>query len=237
LFGADIDADPAHLARAREHIGVMLQDVNFPGEMCVGELIELTSSYYPSARNLQDVLESTKTSALAKLRYGNLSGGQQRLTQFAMAVCGRPKLLFLDEPTTGLDIEARETLWATVRRLVDEGCSVVLTTHYLEEAEALADRVVVVAKGRVLAQGTMEDIRSIVSSKRVSCITSTQVEQIQRWPQVASLTVNGRRIDITTDNAESVVRRLLSLDPNLRELQVSIATLAEAFVELTKEAA
>ena len=237
LFGSSIDADPVHLARAREQIGVMLQDVAFPGEMCVGELIELTSSYYPSPRPLQEVLESTKTATLEKRRYANLSGGQQRLTQFAMAVCGRPKLLFLDEPTTGLDIEARETLWATVRQLVAEGCSVILTTHYLEEAEALADRVVVVGKGRVLAEGDMDEIRSIVSTKRVSCITSTPAELIRHWPQVVDVTVHGPRIDITTDDAESVVRRLLSVDADLRELQVSQATLADAFVELTKEAA
>jgi ABC-2 type transport system ATP-binding protein len=112
-----------------------------------------------------------------------------------------------------------------------------LTTHYLEEAEALADRVIVVGKGRVLAEGTMDEIRSVVSSKRVSCVTSTNADQIRCWPSIASVSVHGRRIEITTDDAESVVRRLLSTDASLRELQVSQASLAEAFVELTKEAA
>jgi ABC-type multidrug transport system ATPase subunit/fucose 4-O-acetylase-like acetyltransferase len=236
LFGYNVD-DPEQISHARARIGVMLQEVTLPAEMCVDELIELASSYYPAPLALERVLELTNTCALAKRRYGALSGGQQRLTQFAIAVCGRPQLLFLDEPTTGLDLEAREALWTTVRGLVAEGCSVILTTHYLEEAEALADRVVVVGKGHVLAQGTMDEIRSVISSKRVSCVTATNADQIRFWPNVASVSVHGRRIEITTDDAESIVRRLLSIDLSVRELQVSQASLAEAFVELTKEAA
>ncbi|HEU4653693.1 MAG TPA: acyltransferase family protein, partial [Steroidobacteraceae bacterium] len=230
LFGHNIANDPVHGALAREHIGVMLQEVALPAEMCAGELIELVSSYYANALSSDQVQALTSTCSLWKRRYGGLSGGQQRLTQFAIAVCGRPQLLFLDEPTTGLDVEARETLWNTVRQLVADGCSVVLTTHYLEEAEALADRIVVLGKGRVLAEGTMEEIRSVVSSKRVSCVTSLNADVIRRWANIASVNTRGRRLEIATDNAESLVRRLLSADPNLRELEVSHAGLADAFV-------
>jgi ABC-type multidrug transport system ATPase subunit/surface polysaccharide O-acyltransferase-like enzyme len=237
LFARDLQSDPDHLLHARGRIGVMLQEITLPAEMRVAELIELTSSYYAAPLPLSRVLEMTHTTGLAKRRYGDLSGGQQRLTQFAMAVCGRPQLLFLDEPTTGLDLEARETLWATVRQLVQEGCSVILTTHYLEEAEALADRVVVIGKGHVLAEGTMDQIRTVVSSKRVSCITSISSDLIEQWPGVVSVSAHGRRTEITTDNAESIVRHLLANDPHLRELQVGQASLADAFVELTKEAA
>ena len=99
-----------------------------------------------------------------------LSAGQKRQAQFAMAVVGRPRLLFLDEPTVGLDVQAREHMWGAIRRLIAEGCSVVLTTHYLEEAEALADRVVVLAKGRVIASGTVAEVRSIVSRTHISCV-------------------------------------------------------------------
>jgi ABC-2 type transport system ATP-binding protein len=154
-----------------------------------------------------------------------------------MAVCGRPQLLFLDEPTTGLDFEAREALWATVRKLVQGGCSVVLTTHYLEEAEALADRIAVLNKGRIVAQGNVDTIRSVVGSKRITCVTSVGADLVKQWPGVMEVTICDRKIEITTSHPESIVRRLLNADENLRELQVKQAGLAEAFVELTREAA
>ena len=103
--------------------------------------------------------------------YGKLSGGQKRQAQFAVAICGRPRVLFLDEPTVGLDIQAREALWTNVRTLLAEGCSIVLTTHYLEEAEALATRVAVLAKGRVIASGSVDEMRALVARRQISCET------------------------------------------------------------------
>ena len=142
LFGMD----PQRI-EARRGIGVMLQDAALPPTLRVGELIRLTASYYPSPRSVAECAELAGVADLLRRPYGKLSGGQQRRVQFALALCGRPRLLFLDEPTVGMDIEAREKLWATIRSLVAEGASVVLTTHYLEEAEALADRVCVMARG------------------------------------------------------------------------------------------
>src|SRR6476469_4518809 len=179
------DRDPRELD-ARRGIGVMLQSAGIPDTLKVGELIELTRSYYANPRSIADCVALAGLDGLMERRYGRLSGGQQRRVQFAMAVCGRPKLLFLDEPTTGLDIDARQKLWAAIRELVADGAGVVLTTHYLEEAEALADRVVVINGGRVVAQGSVQQIRSRVSQRRVRCVSSLDVGMLARWPEVTA---------------------------------------------------
>jgi ABC-2 type transport system ATP-binding protein len=169
--------------------------------------------------------------------YAKLSGGQQRRVQFALALCGRPELLFLDEPTVGMDIQTREKLWAAIRRLLAEGCSVLLTTHYLEEAEALADRVCVMARGRVIHEGTVEALRARVATRRVRCISSVDAGVVGSWPAVSLAEQRQGRLHVTTEAAEAVVRRLLDADPHLSELEVQRAGLAEAFTELTREAA
>jgi ABC-2 type transport system ATP-binding protein len=231
LFGRS----PQQLA-ARRRIGVMLQSAGIPDTLQVGELLELTRSYYPTPRSIADCVAMAGLDGLLQRRYGKLSGGQQRRVQFALAICGRPQLLFLDEPTTGLDIDARQALWRAIRELVSQGCGVLLTTHYLEEAEALADRVVVVNHGRVIAQGSVQSIRAHVSQRRIRCISTLDPGAIARWPQVRSAVRGEDRIEIVADAAEAVVRRLLAEDPALHELEVQRAALADAFVELTRAA-
>jgi ABC-2 type transport system ATP-binding protein len=230
------DRDPREL-QARAAIGVMLQSAGIPDTLKVRELLEVTRSYYAAPRSIADCVALAGLDGLLERRYGRLSGGQQRRVQFAMAVCGRPKLLFLDEPTTGLDIDARQRLWAAIRELVAEGAGVVLTTHYLEEAEALADRVVVINRGRVVAQGSVAQIRSRVAQRRVRCICALDAAVVSRWPEVTACTRDGDRLEIVADAAEAVVYRLLTEDPRLAELEVMRAGLADAFVEITREAA
>jgi ABC-2 type transport system ATP-binding protein len=230
------DRDPREID-ARAAIGVMLQSAGIPDTLKVRELLEVTRSYYAAPRSIADCVALAGLDGLLERRYGRLSGGQQRRVQFAMAVCGRPKLLFLDEPTTGLDIDARQRLWAAIRELVADGAGVVLTTHYLEEAEALADRVVVINKGRVVAQGSVAQIRSRVAQRRVRCISSLDAALVSRWPEVTAASRDGDRLEIVADAAEAVVYRLLTEDPRLSELEVMRAGLADAFVEITKEAA
>ncbi len=222
---------------ARRRIGAMLQTTAVPEALTVGELIALFRSYYPHPRALADIARLAGVGDLLKLRYGKLSGGQQRRAQFALALTGNPEILFLDEPTTGLDIEARETLWKTIRQLVADGCAIVLTTHYLEEAEALAHRVSVLAHGRIVADGSVGAIRARVSQRRIRCVSALASETILCWPHVRSVTHDGERIEIVTDATESVVRRLLDQDATLSELEIRRAGLAEAFVEITREAA
>lgn len=227
---------PGNLA-ARRGTGVMLQSAGIPETLKVAELLDLTRSYYANPRSMADCVAMAGLDGLMQRRYEKLSGGQQRRVQFALAICGRPRILFLDEPTTGLDIEARQGLWTAIRELVADGCAVLLTTHYLEEAEALADRVVVINNGRVIAQGSVQEVRAHVSQRRIRCLTSLLPDVLTTWPGVRSVDVIGGRSEIIVDSAESIVRRLLAEDQNLSELEVARAGLAEAFVQLTREAA
>jgi ABC-2 type transport system ATP-binding protein len=223
------------LIETRRQVGVMLQEVALAPELRVYEQIDLVASYYPDPLSPDAVMEMTGTLSLRDRPYGKLSGGQKRQAQLAMAVCGRPKLLFLDEPTVGLDVQAREMLWTTLRQLVEDGASIVLTTHYLEEAEALADRVAVLAKGRMIASGTVSEMRALVVRTRISCTTTLAAEEVAIWPEVQSVKRDQGRLHITASNAETVVRQLLAADEDLQELEVRRAGLSEAFTELTQE--
>ena len=231
LFGQD-----PQRVQARRHIGVMLQSATLPPTLRVRELLRLTASYYAQPRTLQESARLAAVEDLLERPYGKLSGGQQRRVQFALALCGRPRLLFLDEPTVGMDIEARQALWAAIRRLVGEGCSVLLTTHYLEEAEALADRVCVMAHGRAIHEGTVDELRARVGIRRIRCISSLAPETVAAWPEVAEAQLRDGRLQLATAEAEVVVLRLLQTDARLRELEVQRAGLAEAFTELTRDA-
>jgi ABC-2 type transport system ATP-binding protein len=230
LFGMD----PQQID-ARRRIGVMLQSAMLPPTLRVGELLRLVSSYYPDPRPLAESAALAGIGDLLQRPYGKLSGGQQRRVQFALALCGRPELVFLDEPTVGMDIDSRRKLWAAMRALVAEGCSVVLTTHYLEEAEALAQRVVVMGKGCVLTEGSVDALRAHVPLTRIRCVTDLDANVIAQWPHVASVERDGTRLQISTDAAENVLRRMLHADGALAELEVQRAGLADAFTELTRD--
>jgi ABC-2 type transport system ATP-binding protein len=221
--------------KARRSVGVMMQEVTLAPELRVREHVDLVASYYPVPLSAEAAMAMTHTTTLAGRPYGKLSGGEKRQAQFAMAICGRPQLLFLDEPTVGLDVQARELMWTLLRQLVSEGASIVLTTHYLEEAEALADRVAVLARGRVIATGTVNDMRALVVRKRISCSTTLAAEQVAAWPEVETVTRDRQKLQITVSNVEAVVQRLLAADSNLQELEIRRAGLAEAFTELTEE--
>jgi ABC-type multidrug transport system ATPase subunit/peptidoglycan/LPS O-acetylase OafA/YrhL len=221
----------------RRHLGVMMQDVELIKELRVRELVALAASYYADPMTVEQALRVTGIEALAGRLYGKLSGGQKRQVQFAMAICGRPRLLFLDEPTVGLDVRAREALWTNIRALLAEGCSVVLTTHYLEEAEALATRVAVLSKGRVIASGSVDDMRALVARRQITCESALTPEDVRAWPGVVEATRERARLVITATEGEAVVRRLLAADPALKRLEIREAGLSEAFSELTKEAA
>ncbi|MDR7332708.1 ATP-binding cassette domain-containing protein [Roseateles asaccharophilus] len=221
----------------RKGLGVMLQDVELPKDLKVHELIALSASYYEQPMTVKEALERAGIVALAERSYGKLSGGQKRQVQFAIAICGRPQVLFLDEPTVGLDIQAREALWQNIRALLREGCSVLLTTHYLEEAEALATRVAVLAKGRVIASGSVDEMRALVSRRHVRCETTLPAVEVRHWPGVVDVSCNHDQLAIVATDAEGVVRRLLAADPNLSRLEVRQAGLNDAFNTLTQEAA
>lgn len=228
LFGDD----PQQLS-ARRGIGVMLQDAQLPETLTVQELLRLTASYYPAPRALDETAALAGIEDLLRRPYGKLSGGQQRRVQFAIAICGRPRLLFLDEPTVGLDLAARRRLWTSVRTLVGEGCAVVLTTHYLEEAEQLADRICVMLRGRIVSDGSVDALRARVLVRAVRCQSQLDVMQVERWPGVRQALREGAHLHLACDQVEAVVRRLLEADPALSALEVRPAGLEEAFCDLT----
>jgi ABC-2 type transport system ATP-binding protein len=224
-----------HRLQARRNVGVMMQEAALWPELRVCEQIELVASYYPDPLTADDAMRMTRTASLAGRLYGKLSSGQKRQVQFAMAVVGRPKLLFLDEPTVGLDLPSREMMWAMLRELVRRGASIVLTTHYLEEAESLADRVVVLAQGHVIASGSVAQMRATVEHKRIACSTTLPAELVASWPGVHSARHERGRLHITASNADSVIKRLVAADSDFQDLEVRSAGLAEAFTELTQE--
>ncbi len=228
LFGGDPRDAPA-----RRRTGVMLQVANVPETLRVREHIHLFCSYYPSPMTVDDALAAAGLLAVADRKYGELSGGQRQRVQFALAICGNPDLLFLDEPTVGLDVESRRAFWQEVRRLATAGRSIVLTTHYLEEADALADRVVVINKGTIAADGAPHEIKARAASRRVRCATRLSPSEIAALAGVATVRQDGAAVEILTNDAEQLARALLAADPDLSGLEVTGAGLEEAFLTLT----
>ncbi|MGH8226171.1 MAG: ABC transporter ATP-binding protein, partial [Gammaproteobacteria bacterium] len=149
--------------------------------------------------------------------------------------CGNPELLFLDEPTAGLDVEARRALWATLRALAEDGRTIVLSTHYLEEADALADRIVVVNRGRIVATGSPAEIKNTVAQRRIRCITRLAPAQVQALPGVSAVKQDGKFLEVAAAQPEAVLFELLKRDATLHDLEVSGARLEEAFISLTED--
>jgi ABC-2 type transport system ATP-binding protein len=228
LFGQD-----PRSRSARQRTGVMLQVAAVPDTLRVREHVHLFSSYYESPMAVEEALTCAGLTDVANRRYGDLSGGQRQRVQFALAVCGNPELLFLDEPTVGLDVESRRAFWQVIRRLAERGCSILLTTHYLEEADALADRIVVVNRGTIVADGAPHQIKGLAASRRLRCLTSLAEDQVRALPGVQSVRRDGSAIEILSHDAEAVARALLERDPSLSGLEIAGAGLEEAFLSLT----
>jgi len=229
LFGRD-----PRDAAARVRVGAMLQVSKVPETLKVREHVDLVSSYYPRPLPISEVIELAGLSGLEERPFGKLSGGQKQRVLFALALCGDPDLLFLDEPTTGLDVEARRGLWSAMRELVRRGRTVLLTTHHLEEADALASRIVVLDRGRQVADGTPAEIKARVSGSRIRCATRIPLEELLRLPGVVTARRDGATAELTASRPEPVVAELLRRDPDLSGLEVLGAGLEEAFLALTQ---
>ena len=228
LFGRD----PRDTA-ARVRVGAMLQVSKVPETLKVREHIHLISSYYPRPLPLPEVIAAAGLIGLEERLFGKLSGGQRQRVLFALALCGDPDLFFLDEPTVGLDVESRRGFWEQIRAKADAGRTVLLTTHYLEEADALADRIVLLHQGRILAEGTPAEIKARVGGRVIRCRTALPVEAVACLPGVREARHRGEDLEILTPTAEQVVRELLARDPSLSGLDVRGAGLEEAFLSLT----
>ena len=230
VFGGDPASTATHT-----RVGAMLQVGRVPETLKVREHIDLFSSYYPNPLPLAETLAIAGLEDLRDRKFGVLSGGQKQRVLFALAICGNPDLLFLDEPTVGLDVEARHLLWDEIRKLVARGKTVVLTTHYLEEADALADRVGVINKGSIIAEGMPTEIKSRTAGKKIRCTTELPLAVINDLPGVSAVQQDRGAMVIHTSQVEDVLRGLLKLDLEISGIEVSSAGLEEAFLALTRE--
>jgi ABC-2 type transport system ATP-binding protein len=221
-------------AEARVRTGAMLQVGRVPETLRVREHIELFSSYYPSPLPFGETVKAAGLEGLENRLFGGLSGGQKQRVLFALAICGNPDFLVLDEPTAGLDVESRRAMWKHIRTFVARGGSVLLTTHYLEEADALADRVVVIDRGRIVAEGTTSEIKHRASTKRIRCITSIEPACVRAMAGVISAEWQGQQVEIVASDSDRVVFEMFTRDPHLRDLEVTGAGLEEAFLSITK---
>ena len=226
LFGGD-----PRTAANRVALGMTPQETGLPDALRVGEVVRFVAGHFPDPVPAGELLERFGLSGLERRQTGGLSGGQKRRLAVALAFAGRPRLVLLDEPTTGLDVDGRRALWDGVRAFHADGGTVLLTTHYLEEIESLAQRVVVLTNGRVVADGAVDDVRGLVKRSRVT-LTAPAL------PELTGLLHAERDGDtwvLHTPDADALVRELVTAAVPFRDLQVRHASLEEAFLSITSE--
>jgi ABC-2 type transport system ATP-binding protein len=213
----------------------MLQVGRVPETLRVREHLQLFSSYYAQPRPMNELLAVAGLEGLEERLFGTLSGGQKQRVLFALALCGNPDLICLDEPTLGMDVEARRSMWEQVRKLAAMGKTILLTTHYLEEADALASRIVVIQKGKMIAEGTPEQLKSADGSRAIRCITSLRPSLVSAIPGVSSVEQDGQAMLVRTQTPEAVLRIMLQQDETLSGLEVRATALEDAFLALTNQ--
>ena len=221
-------------AASRTRVGAMLQVAKIIDTIRVREHIDLFRSYYPMPLSTAEIVRVAQLEGLEGKFFGALSGGQKQRVFFALALCGDPDLIFLDEPTVGMDIEARRGLWQQIRSLKERGKTVLLTTHYLEEADALADRVIVINKGHVVSEGTPTEIKRMSGGRRIKCATRLEDAFLLGLESVTAVERTGEIVTVTAANAEAVVRTMLHHDELLSGLEIASPALEDAFLQLTK---
>jgi ABC-2 type transport system ATP-binding protein len=219
---------------ARQRIGAMLQVARVPETLTAGEYLDLFRSYYPQPLPVDEIVASAGLEGIENRQFKDMSGGQKQRMLFALAICGNPDLVFLDEPTLGMDIETRHNLWKRVRALADAGKTVLLTTHYLEEADTLADRILVIAQGSVIAEGTPSEIKGRVSGRKIRCITKLTDGFLEQIPGVEGVERVGAGVTLSVGSAENVLRAMLDADAELHSLEVTSPALEDAFLALTR---
>jgi ABC-2 type transport system ATP-binding protein len=229
LFGLD----PAD-QRARARMGIMLQAGGLPETLTVAEAVDLHASYYARRLPTAAVLEQAGLTGLAGRRCDRLSGGEARKVQFALSIAGAPDLLVLDEPTTGFDPEARRAMWDVVRAKADAGTAVLLATHHMDEAEALADRIVVIAGGRIIADGTPAAIKAEVAATAIRLRTRLPAERFRALPGVVKVDTVGADLSLLTTTPRLTLEGAFAIDPALQHFEVTGASLEEALANLVQ---
>jgi ABC-2 type transport system ATP-binding protein len=236
--------DPRQTA-TRLRTGVMLQIGRAPEMLRVREHVNIFRGYYPNPMAYGELVRAAGLDGIEERMFGELSGGQRQRVLFALALAGDPDLVFLDEPTVGLDIEARRGMWTQIRSLAARGKTVLLTTHYLEEADALAHRIIVINNGRVVCEGTPAEVKSLGSAsggklasrslKIIRCATSLPEVKLLAMAGVTAVEGDGALVAITSAQPEATLRELLALDQTLHSIEVKSPALEDAFLALTAE--
>ena len=223
--------DPA-TAIAAGSVGAMLQHGGLPSESRVGEVLALVRGRYRDPWPLEDLVSTAGIDGLLGRRVDALSGGQRQRVLLAVALAGAPPLLLLDEPTSAMDVEGRQAFWTTMRALARRGHTVVFATHHLDEADAVADRVVVVAGGRVVADGSAASIKSRISGRTVRFRCAGDRDGLDDLPGVTAVTGDGELVELATTDVEATLRALLASRDVLPDLEVRGASLEQAFLHL-----
>src|SRR5258707_685575 len=228
LFGLD----PTNL-QSRSRVGVMLQESGVPDMLKVQEIVDLFRSYYPKpmARDAAIAIAGLEGKANAFVK--ELSGGKKQRLYFALAVCGDPDVLFLDEPTVGMDVEGRRSFIERIAGFARSGRTVILTTHYLEEADQLAERVIVIDRGLVIADPPPAEIKSRVAGKRVRFTAPAVKEKDLEGLPVTAVTINDHSVQLLTNQPESVLREIFRRGVEISDLEVAGADLEDAFIAIT----
>jgi ABC-2 type transport system ATP-binding protein len=218
--------------QAKRQSGAMLQVANLPETLKIKEHIQLFQSYYPNPMDYQRVIRYAGLQNMQNRYSKKLSGGEKQRLLFALSICGNPKLLFLDEPSVGMDVDARQGLWQAIRDLREAGTGIVLTTHYLEEADNLADNIVLLKQGTIIRQGSSEEIKTSISQTTIRFSSDEKSIAFEQLPAVVSVKSKGKFIQIQTEDVNQTLSALLSANPNLQNLSVSSVDLEEAFLQL-----
>jgi ABC-2 type transport system ATP-binding protein len=229
LFGA-----PPAAARQAGWVGAMLQTGAPLDRLRVREIITLMASYYPHPLPVDEVLQATGAAEFARQWTTKLSGGQAQRVRFAAALVGNPDLLVLDEPTAGLDVEGRRDFWQAMRAMTEQGKTVLFATHYLEEADAYADRIVLLAHGQIVADGPATEIKAQAGSRTIrATLPGVDVAALSSLPGVRTAQRHGDAVVLTCTDADSALPALLTAFPATRDVEVAGGSLEEAFLELT----
>jgi ABC-2 type transport system ATP-binding protein len=223
-------------AVSRGWIGAMLQTGAVISELSVREVLVMLASLYPDPMPVDDVIAAADISDLAGRRTNKLSGGQTQRVRFALALVSNPRLLVLDEPTVALDVEARRAFWATMRGFASDGRTVVFATHYLEEADAYADRIVLMANGLIVADGSTTEIKARVGRRTIrATLPEVAVTQLVTLPGVVQADRHGDTIQLSCTDSDAAIRALLAARSDVRDIEIHGAALEDAFVELTTD--
>ncbi|KQW14395.1 MULTISPECIES: ABC transporter ATP-binding protein [Streptomyces] len=224
-------------------VGAMLQSGGLMDEVTVAELVRLACDLHPKPYKANDVLARAGIAQIADRKVNKLSGGQAQRVRFALATAGDSDLIVLDEPTTGMDVTTRQAFWATMREQADQGRTVLFATHYLEEADAIADRVLVLHRGRLLADGTAAEIKAKAGARRIAFDLEGTIDEapLRGLPFLTSVTVSksgsaagsGQTIRIQSTDADATVHALYGLGVYPRNLEVAGLGLEQAFVAIT----